>query len=410
MNKIYEQKKPSTLTWLFFYTHLIGLLFINTLDTTDLNAQQKYEKWSFEKKDKHIEHQAIKKGIDYIYNLQFVKAKQLFSKIISKHPNHPVGYFYDGMVDWWKIMIDLPNEKYDEVFEKKMDLVIEKCDHILLRDRNNYEGVFYKCAALGFRGRLRANRKKWIKAAGDAKDALPLVERLKNLKTENNDVKFGLGLYNYYADAIPEKYPVLKPITVFLPKGNKQKGIQQLIYASKNATYASTEALYFLSKIYFSFEKNYLKANEFVKKLHHRYPKNTFFYEYLARTYYSKGDLIKALTLYQELLSKIENNDLVSNEYIVQKAHFFIGKIYQYKSMYHKAVYQFEKCEAISLKRDVKYITFYDAHCLLEKGKMYDMLNKREMAIKSYKQVLNKDDINSSHELAEKYLNKPYKR
>ncbi len=402
--------KPSQLTWLFFYIRALILLLVFACVNTHLYAQVTFESWSDDNNDRKNEEKIIKRGIDHIYNLEFDKANTLFKKIILKYPERPIGFFYDGMVTWWKIMIDIHNEKYDDIFSKKMDIVIDKCDQKLLRDRSDYEALFYKSAALGFRGRLRANRKKWLKAASDAKDALPLVDRLKRIEADNHDVKFGLGIYNYYADAIPQKYPFLKPITLFLPKGDKQKGINQLIESSNKAKYASTEATYFLSKIYFGFEKDYRKANLYAKKLHNLYPKNTFFYEYLARTYYNKRNFKQAQNIYKQLLMDINGEKLTYNDHILRKVYFYLGKISSYNRDHKTALSYFIESDIASSKIKYDNSTFYCVHSKLEIGKMYDVIGKREKAKKYYQKVINLDDVANSHKYATKYIHKPYKR
>ena len=59
---------------------------------------------------------------------------------------------------------------------------------------------------------------------------------------KNKDVVFGVGLYNYFADYIPETYPVVKPLMLIFPKGDQFKG---LTHESKkqllDAKYARTE-------------------------------------------------------------------------------------------------------------------------------------------------------------------------
>jgi tetratricopeptide (TPR) repeat protein len=367
------------------------ILFLS-LVSYETSAQATYEVWTTDTENDQVEKKIIFKGIDLVYNLEFKDAKTVFQGVIQRNPEHPTGYFYDGMIIWWKIMIDMENKSYDKLFESKMQKVIDICDNILLKDRNNYDALFFKGASLGFRGRLLANRKSWIKAAADAKSSLPIVDRLKRIKENNEDVKFGLGLYNYYVGALPEKYPFLKPMTVFLPKGDKLKGINQLKEASRKAEFASTEAIYFLSKIYYTFEKDYRQAHLYAKQLHQLYPKNTFFYEYMARTAYSSGQLNESYNLYKSLLEEINTKNLKSNDHIRRKIYFYLGKIEFYKNNCKQALSYLEQSLEITtkMKRETSY---YDAYGYLEVGKMYDCLGKRKIALSYYQKVLNIENI-----------------
>ena len=75
----------------------------------------------------------------------------------------------------------------------------------------------FKGGAIGFRGRLRATRDSWIKAADDGREALPIVEQASKLDSNNTDVELGFGIYNYYAAVIPDEYPMIKPLMIFFP-------------------------------------------------------------------------------------------------------------------------------------------------------------------------------------------------
>ena len=57
---------------------------------------------------------ATQKGIDYVYNLDFEKADSTFGSLIGLRPQHPAGHFFLAMVDWWRILIDIDDERYDE--------------------------------------------------------------------------------------------------------------------------------------------------------------------------------------------------------------------------------------------------------------------------------------------------------
>ena len=96
---------------------------------------------------------AVRAGIDYIYNLEFENASTQFQYVISTYPDHPVGYFMDAMVDWWKMDTDYRNQT-DELkgrFLGKIDKVISVCDRLLEQDENDIVGLFFKGGAIGYR-------------------------------------------------------------------------------------------------------------------------------------------------------------------------------------------------------------------------------------------------------------------
>ncbi|HLX11467.1 MAG TPA: hypothetical protein VKS81_01515, partial [Bacteroidota bacterium] len=188
----------------------------------------------------------IHRGIQQVYNLSFDSAKVNFNEIIRQYPDHPEGYFFLGMVGWWNIMIDLDNEANDPKFLSSMERVIAICDKRLDKNDTDLAGLFFKGGALGFEGRLYANREDWLKAAGAGKSAMDLVMKADKLSPNNHDIELGLGIYNYYASVIPDQYPIVKPFMLLFPAGDKQKGIAQLYDVVHQAKYASEEGSYFL--------------------------------------------------------------------------------------------------------------------------------------------------------------------
>ena len=194
-------------------------------------------------------------GIKQIYGIKFLQADTTFKRIISDYPGKPAGRFFLAMIDWWKIILDPDNESYDDSFYQKLNAVIDQCDELLDKNPENIDALFFKGGAIGFRGRLRAYRESWLKAAGDGREALPIVEEAAKLNPKNVDVKLGFGIYNYYVAVLPEKYSALKPIMLFFPGGNKKRGIEDLEYVARDGKYAKYEARYFLMNIFYHYEE-----------------------------------------------------------------------------------------------------------------------------------------------------------
>jgi hypothetical protein len=73
----------------------------------------------------------INVGINQIYSLRFKSANSTFADLKKIQPENPKPYFFDAMVLWWEILIDIKNQKNDKRFYEKLDIVIEKCENIL---------------------------------------------------------------------------------------------------------------------------------------------------------------------------------------------------------------------------------------------------------------------------------------
>lgn len=350
----------------------------------------------------------VQTGIDQIYSLQFESAEETFIQVKDEYPNHPAGMFFTAMITWWKILIDLDNEEYDDLFYDQLEEVIDFCDDILEKNPESFDAIFFKGGSLGFRGRLASIREDWFDAAADGKDAMPLVNDAYKLEPGNKDVQLGFGIYNYYAEVIPERYPFLKPIMLFFPKGDKEKGLKQLKEAAYNGKYTKTEAKYFLMTLYYGFEENYIEAQKYAEELTGKFPNNPVFEKYSARIKRKQSHLQSSIDIFKSIYSKADSSLTGYTDKLKREAAYYIGEDYFKKDEWEQSIRYFEESIALSRKVDEEETGFLIA-ALIFAGKIYDVLDERERAVKYYKEVLTLDEYRSSHEQANQYLKNPYR-
>ncbi|MBS4029748.1 MAG: hypothetical protein KGZ58_14080 [Ignavibacteriales bacterium] len=219
----------------------------------------------------------IENTIPLIYHCRFDEAENIFDSIIIEYPSEPEGYFFSAMVTYWKILMDRENTQFDEKYFSQIEKTIEVCDKKLDSNENDVNAMFYKGGALGYRGRLEVHRKSWLSAILDGKKGLSLMMEAYERDKKNTDTFLGIGLYQYYAEAIPEEFPIVKPLMWFLPSGDKEKGIEFLTRASKEGRFTNIEATYFLLQIRFRFENDYEKALPLAEELHNGFLENPLF-------------------------------------------------------------------------------------------------------------------------------------
>lgn len=353
----------------------------------------------------------IQRGIKQIYNIEFEEAENTFRRIIADYPNHPSGRFFLAMIDWWRILLDLDNESRDDIFFEKLEDVIYQCDEILDDDPDNVDALFFKGGAIGFRGRLRAYRESWLKAADDGREALPIVQRSAELNPNNTDVQLGFGIYNYYAAVVPNDYPMLKPLMIFFPDGDKAKGIKQLEQTAENGKYAKYEAQYFLMTLYYQFENNPYKAEEYANKLTSEFPNNAVFQKWKGRAAAKKGDFSQASEIFKEVLGKAEDKVAgYNNSKTIREAAYYVGVQYRNINQLDSAKIYLEQSAEHSLKIDGKEESGFLINSYLYLGMINDVLGNRSKAKDYYKSLLSMREYGKSRELAEQYLDEPYKQ
>lgn len=353
----------------------------------------------------------IHDGIRDTYNMRFEAADAAFQKVTKAYPDHPAGPFFIAMVEWWRILIDIENESRDDRFFDMLDEVVELCDERLDKNENDVAGLFFKGGSIGFKGRLLASRKSWVKAATTGKEALPVVMDAADLAPDNADLAFGTGIYDYYAAVLPDRYPVLKPLMVFLPEGNKALGLKELKLAADKGKYANYEAMYFLMQVYYGMENKPSSALTYARKLLGEFPENPVFHRYLGRIYIKLGNWERAAEVFSEIAQRSSSGSGKRgySGRMLREAQYYLG----YNAMQTKnlgdAMKYLVECDKISRKLDDEPSGFM-IMANLRMGQVHDMMEQRSFALKQYEKVLRLPDFNGSHDLAKKYKKSAYLR
>jgi len=352
----------------------------------------------------------IQKGSYYIYNIEFDSASACFKQVIDMYPEHPAGYFLDAMVEWWKIRLFRETEKYDKVFLKKIDKVIDLCEKRLDSNIVDITALFFQGGAYGYRGRFHAIRQNYLNVANDGRKGYEILTECWKLAPGNHDIQLGTGLYNYFVVAFPEDYPALKPLTAFFPKGDKRIGILQLRSAAKYARYASVEAKEVLLQIYYQFEENYPDALLMAEELAFAYPRNPFFQRYLARAYTTNGWEYqeKSEELWREILKKCIKREIGYDRLTSREALYYVGLALMRRQDYENALKYLYKCDEACRSVDKDGPSGFMVKANLYIGRILDLQGKRKYAIKQYEKLLKWKDYDGSQESARKYIQKPY--
>jgi tetratricopeptide (TPR) repeat protein len=352
----------------------------------------------------------LRRGIDEIYNIEFARADKDFEEVIRLIPDHPAGYFFQAMTQWWRILSNFEDESLDREFLASLDKIVSMCEKRLDKNENDVAALFYKGGAEGFKGRLRANRGSWIAAANDGLVALPAIRKAFKLDPTNCDVLLGMGIYNYYADVVPSQYPIVKPVMLFLPSGDKKTGLEQLELAAQKARYAKVEAMYFLLQTYFTYEHQYVRALDIAQQLRNKYPRNPLFHRMYGRCYVSLGYWVEAFKVFSEVEEKYRTHQPGYDVYDGREAYYYIGRHYFLAGRFEEALQNLLRCDEISRRVDKNNASGFMSMTNLMIGMVYDLQKKRGSALAQYQKVLEMKEYENTHKDARRYTEKPYAR
>jgi len=266
----------------------------------------------------------IKKDIDYIYNMQFTEARELYGGIAASYPGHPVVYLLRGMITYWENYPLLSTSVAKTSFEADL----KKCIELSNNHNGNENEAEYLLANMSGRGFLLL----FYSDNDLTMEVIPLLSgtykslmRSFDFTSQCSDLYYFTGVYNFYRDEYPKAYPVYKPVAMWFPSGDVKKGLYQLNVAAVSSVVLRAEATFLLAYIYTNFENNYDEALIYSRSLHEQYPHNP---EYLA-VYLKNLFLLKQ---YDEAEKTISSTTSVQgNKFLQAQMNIFRGMLQEKK-------------------------------------------------------------------------------
>jgi hypothetical protein len=287
----------------------------------------------------------VKEDIDYIYNLQFSEARDLYRKILTVYPEHPVVYLLRGMITYWENFPLLGTSPERASFEADLRECIKIAEKNSNRD-HEAEYLLGNLCARGFLLQFYSDNDLVMQVIPLATSTYKYLMRSFDFTLVCADLYYFTGVYNYYRDAYPKAYPAYKPLMLVFPPGNMQTGITQLNFSAKNAVVLRAESSYLLTYIYVHFENDFFQAYRYTRALHENYPDNPqFFAAYLKNLL-----LLKKYEDVEKLIEKLP--DVSTNKY-------FHAQILIFKGILREKKYQDYEVAQLYYKSGISDISYY---------------------------------------------------
>jgi tetratricopeptide (TPR) repeat protein len=208
----------------------------------------------------------------------------------------------DTLAAWWDIRLDAHDRARDQAFGQKVEAAVAGTEAWVARDPGRAEAWFYLGASYGARAQWRSVRGEQVAAARDGKRIKESLERAVALDPALQDARYGVGLYQYYADVAPSVLKVLRWF-LLLPGGDRATGLRAMEQARTRAQVVRGEASYQLHLVYLWYEKDPERALTLARELRTRYPHNPHFYEIEAEIHERhRSDPAASLQVWRALL------------------------------------------------------------------------------------------------------------
>jgi hypothetical protein len=348
----------------------------------------------------------LDRGLARLYNLELDAARAELAAAVAAAPDHPVGPFLGALPAWWSLLLDPDDVGPRRPVLAAMEATLARCAQRLERDPRDVDARFFMAAALAVRGRLRSLAGEWIAAARDGKRALDLVRELHREQPANEDLIFGLGLYDYYADVIPEEYPIFRPLKPFFPPADRARGLARLEQAMRNGRFSRAEAAYALLEIEYLWREDAARALVHARWLRSRYPGNPVFLTYEGRSLAMLGDWGGARLVFADVLRRRAAGSSGFGPYQEEMARYFLGRGALEEKRHAEALAVLAELERVAAARGS--VSRYRTLGQLASGMAHDALGRRPQAVARYRRVLTMRDSAGAHQRAREHLARPF--
>jgi tetratricopeptide (TPR) repeat protein len=331
----------------------------------------------------------IRKGMEFVYNLDFARSDSIFELLIKQNPTHPQGYYFKASSCFYQIISGYLTDTGEKTFMEWNDKTIAIAEEYERQDPQT--GQFYRGTAYGNIARYHAMNGDFIKAFYYAKKSKSLHEVIIDKHQENYDAYLTVGVYNYYAAAMPRWIDAVAGL--FGLGGNRALGIQQLETAYEKGDLAKIEAKFFLANVYYE-EGDYERSVQFYRELSSMFDTNPFLLNQLGLLHYSMENFTLAETAFRMAIEKVNAHTLSSKMF----AGYFLGRICKLKNDYPAALLYLNDAADLGNKR--KLFKSIDAWIVgaayYQAGEVMELSGDRTGAVRYYELAKNHDHTGKS--------------
>jgi tetratricopeptide (TPR) repeat protein len=229
-----------------------------------------------------------REGLRAMYAGDTARAIVLFRKVQQSQPDSPLGYLLEVNALWWRMYCAACEIKWNTIDAFKREKLPEDDHYFELADKaialgdaqlakspsaemNLYVGMGYALKARLYG--LRMEAKPVARAGVKAREYLL---RASQMDPELGDAYTGLGLYNYFVDALSWWAKMLR-FFMGIPGGTKKEGMRLLERALRDGDMSVGEARFYYAKNLRNYDLNYTRAVELLTPLVEEYPTNPVF-------------------------------------------------------------------------------------------------------------------------------------
>jgi hypothetical protein len=359
-------------------------------------------------------------AFDHFYNMDYDRATQEFEKIVEKHPTDPFAVNHLLTVVLMRDLYDTgamntgdysndsfigrtPRPTKPEVRERIKELVrrAEDLEERQLKANSKDEDSLY-C-----RGVTRAQfsvytalvERAWFSALRNAVGARHDHEHVLELDPSYEDAKLVVGTHNYVIGHLPWSVKVAAALAGL--SGSGEKGLAYLREVAKSEGENAVDAKIVLT-LFLRRERQYDEALGYMNELSAKYPRNHLFLTEVANLQRAAGRLPEAEATYRKVWQNGREGKYGNLHY--ELAAWGLGELLRSEKNLAGSAAAYELVnQAPNPDPDVLQ------KANLAAGQMYDLLQKRDLAMQKYQTVLAGNANTGPADQARRYIKEAYR-
>lgn len=359
-------------------------------------------------------------AFEHFYNMDYDRSIQEFEKLLDRHPNDPsaVNHLLTAVLlrELYKMGAmntgEYANDSFIGQAHRPADPKVKERIKQLVERAENLEDVQLKANstdvdALYARGVTRAQfslytglvERAWFSALRNAVGARRDHERVLELNPQYVDAKLVVGTHNYVVGSLP--WSVKAAVAMVGLSGTKEKGFEYLKEVANGSGENSVDAKVVLS-LFLRREHRFDEARANMHELAARYPRNYLFPLEEANLLRAGGHRQEAAAGYRKVWQNGREGKYGSLHYEITA--WGLGELLRSQKDYANAAAAYELVGEIQTPDPE---TLQKAN--LAAGEMYDLLQKRDLAMKKYQSVLAENASTPPAEQARKHIREAYR-
>jgi len=359
-------------------------------------------------------------AFEHFYNLEYDQAVQEFEQVLRRHPDDPfaINHLISGFLirELYRMGAMNTGEYADDSFigdaHRPADLKVKaEIQQLVQRaeklEEQELKGNANNVDALYARGVTRASfalytalvERAWFSALRNAVGARRDHERVLELDPKYVDAKLVVGTHNYVMGSLP--WAVKAAVSLVGLNGTKEKGLQYLSEVAKSKGENNVDAQVILC-LFLRREHRYDEALETMRLLIPRYPHNLLFAVEEGNLLRGAGRPSEAAAVYRRVWRAGREGRYSGLHY--ELAALSLGDVLRSQKDYGGAASAYEQVHEMT-QGDPELLQKAD----LGAGEMYDLLEKRDLALKKYEAVVAANGSTPLAATARQHIQEPYR-